>query len=784
MFPGRSPTKALHGNLSRSLSPASPSYSELFSPHRRGLHRSGGSMLFSAPPYDQRHGRSYGRRREHLLLRLDTYSNFSLPSSVASKPLHALTITTGATVPTAFYNNLISRYALSGELTVARTVFDEMPGRNDVSFNSMITAYSRAGHMGESFHLLSQMMFSGLRPTEFTFGGILSSLSGLHHALHLHPLILKTGLLHGEPFSGTTLLGVYGRHGRLDDARKIFQQMHTKSVATWNSMLTEFSRRKLSKDAMLLFKELLRTDIGWSEYSFLGVLSAINPSDGSEFGEQLHGLAISSGFDSYVAIANAIVNMYSSCVGICPAERMFISMSGRDLVSWNTMIAASSKSDRPVHALQLFSMMSFLDGFLPNESTLAIVVNTCTHLMMPEFGEFVHVKAIKLGLDMDDFVVSSLVDFYGKCKSLEDACSLFSEITEKNVASWNALLGSYSFKGSRYCIVLFQEMLRLGFRPNEFSFSSVLKWSSISELLQLHSLIVKMGYDSNEYVCCAITASYAAKDEAYEALRFVNSLVSPLSVAFANVLGGIHNKNGHYQETKRLISHLQGPDIVSGNIFITACARSGDYEEAFQFFKSMHAARGSPDSYAAVGLLSICTKLNSLVLGSLIHGLMIKASFDSFDVFAHNVLLDMYAKCGSFEGAFRIFEEMDERNLISWTALISALGLHGFAHDSLKTFKQMESEGFWPDHVSFVAVLSACRHGGLLDEGLSLFNRMKSEYGVEPEMDHYVCVVDLLCRCGQLNEAEHVISSMPFQPNAEMWRIFLKTCRNFASTEM
>ncbi|MQL83914.1 hypothetical protein Taro_016412 [Colocasia esculenta] len=743
--------------------------------------------------------RRYDRRGAGFLLQLTACANngslFSSDSRTA-KTLHALTIIVGAaaTMPTSFYNNLISAYATSGEWAMAdaRMMFDTMPHRNVVSYNSMTRAYSRAGNMGETFRLLFGMMLSGFRPTDFTFGGILSSSSpDLHVVFQLQPLILKTGLLHGGPFSGTALLGILGRHGRVDDSWKIFLQMRNRSVATWNSMMTELSRRRLNKDATLLFRELVRTGTGWSDCSFLGVLSAAaDPSDGSGFGEQLHGLATRTGFDSYVVIGNALVNMYSTCEGVSAAERMFRSMPERDLASWNTMIAAFSKSDRPVGALNLFSTMTSLDGFLPNESTCASVLKACTALTMPEFGEFVHAKATKLGLNMDGFVASSLVDFYGKCISLDDARTLLSETADKNVVSWNALLGGYSSKGSRHCVVLLGEMLRLGVRPNEFSFSSVLKWSSMSELPQLHSLIVKLGYDGNDYVSSAIAAVYAATDEACEALPFANGpsvSASSLPMALANVLGGIHNRRGDYEETKTLISHMQEPDLVSRNIFLTACARSGDYEEALRSFKCMHGSRGRRlplDRYAAVSLLSICTKLHHLHLGASIHGVMIRDNFESFDVFAHNVLLDMYAKCGSLEGSRRVFEEMGEKNLVSWTALVSAMGIHGRAHDALTTFERMVADGFWPDHVSCVAVLSACRHGGLSEEGMGLFNRMKDEYGVEPDMDHYVCVVDLLCRCGQLKEAEDVISGMPFQPNSTIWRIFLRGCRNFAKPKM
>ncbi|XP_042501928.1 pentatricopeptide repeat-containing protein At3g58590-like [Macadamia integrifolia] len=214
-----------------------------------------------------------------------------------------------------------------------------------------------------------------------------------------------------------------------------------------------------------------------------------------------------------------------------------------------------------------------------------------------------------------------------------------------------------------------------------------------------------------------------------------------------------------------------------------ACARNGDFMEVFDLFKSMQMSKTLPDKYTVMSLLSVCPKLNSLALGSSVHGFVIKNEVRCCDLFVCNVLIDMYSKCGSVGSAVKVFNQMRERNLISWTALISALGIHGYAHEALKRFREMELLGFKPDKVAFIAVLSACRHGGLVEEGLELFQCMKQMYRVEPEMDHYECVVDLLSRFGHLQEAEQLISMMPFQPNAIIWRSFLAGCNRFSHTE-
>ncbi|XP_008810229.3 pentatricopeptide repeat-containing protein At3g58590 [Phoenix dactylifera] len=694
-----------------------------------------------------------------------------------AKALHALSISSASNPPVTVHHALIAAYAAADDLDSARQVFERMPRRTSVSYNAIIAATARRGCAEDAWALLPRMMVAGVRPTRFTFGPILSSLSLEHRVgIQLHPLILKSGLFHADPYSGTALMGFLARNDRLDDAVKLFEEMPTKTVVTWNCIISGFSELGFVHDSMFLFRELLKTGIGPSECSFLSVLAAFRSSDCLHSMEQIHGLAVKVAMDSFLVVANALLRVYSSCSRTQAAERYFNELAIRDAVSFNTMITAFATSAAPERAMDFFLMMP-LEGLLPNESTFTSILNACASLDTMKYGELIHAKAIKHNLATGVFVGSSLVDFYAKYMSLDNAKRVFDGIAEKNVVCWNALISGYMNAGLPTTLVLLREMLSSGIRPNEFTFSSGLKQASALDLQELHALIIRMGYDSNEYVSSALIASYASHATVCDALALVSeSFVGPM-----NVMAGVYNRAGRYKEAQELLSKLQEPDNISWNILLTACVRGGDYSKAFQLFKQMQISGYLFDNYTAVSLLSVCSKINSLNLGSLLHGLIIKTNSGCSDTFVHNVLLDMYAKCGSLESCLRVFEEMDEKNLISWTALISALGFHGCAIEALEKFKQMEFEGFEPDRVAFLAVLSACSHGGFVEEGMMFFAQMRSDYGIEPEMDHYICVVDLLCKYGHLKEAERVISGMPFQPDAAIWRIFLQGCRRYGS---
>lgn len=674
-------------------------------------------------------------------------------------------------------NNVISMYASLGELSVARKLFDKMLERNVVSYNTVIGAYSRCGHVEEAWKMLLEMR-GGCRIalTQFTFSGLLSCESlDVCKGVQLQALTVKNGLFYADAFVGTALLGMYGRRGWLEEAVCTFEDMPCKSLVSWNSMISLLGRYGFVETSVFLFRELMRLEATLSKCSFVAVLSGFSCKQDLEFGEQIHGLLIKIGFEYEAVVVNSLINMYVKCVGTCLAEKMFeeVPVPIRDVVTWNTIIGAVAKSERPERALDYFLKMSN-GGVLPNTSTYLSLINCCIGLAIPYYGEVIHAKVVKNAFAFDVFVGSALVDLYAKCDNLEGAHRFFHEISGRNVVSWNALISGYSNKCSSTSIFLLREMLQLGYQPNESTFSAALRSSAALELQQLHCSITKKGYQNNAFVLSSLITSYAKNGLTSDALVFVTASDSPLLTVPFNISAGIYNKTGKYDETLKLLSLLEEPDSVSWNVMMAACARNDYYEEVFELFKQMNMLDIYPDNYTFVSLLSVCATRCNLALGSSVHGLIIKTYFNLRDTFLCNVLIDMYGKCGDIRSATKIFNETTNRNLITWTALISALGLSGHAHEALERFREMELLGFLPDSVALNAVLTACRHGSLVCEGIEFFRQMAMRYGVEPEMQHYHNVVDLLAKSGHVGDTEKVIASMPFPPNAMIWRSLLE----------
>ncbi|KMT15257.1 hypothetical protein BVRB_3g063660 [Beta vulgaris subsp. vulgaris] len=703
----------------------------------------------------------------------------------AVKSFHALTVTLGsyARQSTYFTNNVISLYALFQELHNARKVFDEMPERNLVSYNALISAYSRNEQVEDAWGLFYDMWVCGFRPTQYTFGGLLScDALDLRRGCVIHGLMLKNGLFFAEPHAGTSLICMFGRHGCVDEAVRVFDDMPHKSLVTWNSVISLLGYHGFMEESMVLFCRVIRSSYVLSESTLVGLLSGFVGQKGQEFGQQVHCLVIKKGLNFDVSTSNALLNVCVKCMDFSSAERLFEELPFRDVVTFNTLIGALARSEGSERGLELLLRMLY-ENILPNKTTYVGVINCCANLQRQLCGEYIHAKVIRNSMKIDVFVGSALVDFYGKCDMLVSARRCFDELCERTVVSWNSLIAAFTSKNGSTSLGLFREMLQLGDCPNEFTFSAVLKSSSVFELQQLHSLTIRMGYLQNEYVVTLLITSYTKYGLIHDALLIAKSTETLLSVVSSNVIAAAYSRKSEPDKSLEILSRLDEPNTVSWNILTSTCSHNGYHTEALEVFKHMLEVQSYPDNYTFVSVLSSCTSLRSLALGSSIHGLLIKSNFERCDTFVYNILIDMYAKCGCVEDSLKIFNVTPDKNLITWTTIISALGYHGWVFQALERFKEMENLGIKPDAVSFLAVLSACRYGGLVKEGIDLFSRMQRLYGLEPKMDHYHGVVDLLSRHGHLKEAEQVISSMPFPPNALIWRSFLEGCKRWTVTQ-
>ncbi|KAF5472548.1 hypothetical protein F2P56_009259 [Juglans regia] len=362
----------------------------------------------------------------------------------------------------------------------------------------------------------------------------------------------------------------------------------------------------------------------------------------------------------------------------------------------------------------------------------------------------IHAFSIRHGVplsnpDMGKHLIFTIVSL---SSPMSYAQHIFSKLQGPNIFTRNTMIKGYAESANpRPAVELYYQMHMSSMEPDThtypFLLKAVAKLTAVREGEKIHSIAIKNGFESLVFVQNSLVHMYAAC--------------------------------GHAECAHRMFELTPEKDLVAWNSVINGYALNGMPNEALTLFREMGLEGVQPDGFTMVSLLSACAELGALALGRRAHVYMFKVGL-SANLHANNSLLDLYAKCGSIRDAQKIFDEMKERNVVSWTSLIVGLAVNGFGKEALELFKDLEREGFVPTVVTFVGVLYACSHCGMVDEGFNYFERMKKEYGLVPRIEHYGCMVDLLGRSGKVKEAYEYIQNMPLQPNAVIWRTLLGAC--------
>jgi len=396
------------------------------------------------------------------------------------------------------------------------------------------------------------------------------------------------------------------------------------------------------------------------------------------------------------------------------------------------------------------------EGLSPDCFTFPFLLKACARLLDSKLGIKLHGLVVKAGCESDAFVNTSLVSLYGKCGFIDNAFKVFDDIPEKNVAAWTAIISGYIGVGKcREAINMFRRLLDMGLRPDSFSLVRVLAaCTRIGDLRSgewIDDYITKIGMVRNVFVATSLVDFYV--------------------------------KCGNMERACSVFDGMLEKDIVSWSSMIQGYASNGLPKEALDLFFKMLNEGFRPDCYAVVGVLCACARLGALELGNWASNLMDRNEFLGNPVLG-TALIDMYAKCGRMDSAWEVFRGMRKKDIVVWNAAISGLAMSGHVKAAFGLFGQMEKSGIEPDGNTFVGLLCACTHAGLVDEGRQYFNSMERVFTLTPEIEHYGCMVDLLGRAGFLDEAHQLVKSMPMEANAIVWGALLGGCRLHRDTQL
>ncbi|KAK3418736.1 hypothetical protein EUGRSUZ_H03306 [Eucalyptus grandis] len=371
---------------------------------------------------------------------------------------------------------------------------------------------------------------------------------------------------------------------------------------------------------------------------------------------------------------------------------------------------------------------------------------------------------------------------------------LFSHVENPNGFSWTTMMRAFVQNDSpQSAVFLYKLMLNQNVGPDNYTYPILVQACSLrfSELegKQVHDHVLKLGFDSDVYVQNTLINLYSVHGKMKDARKLFDESIVLDTVSWNSILAGYVQvgNTGRVVDAYELFNQMEEKDMVSWSALISCYEQNGMYDEALVMFKEMAGRGVRVDEVVVISVLSVCAHLSAGEMGKLIHGLSVKLGIESYvnlqNALIHMYSIYMYMKCGCVENALDVFQLMEDKGVSTWNAMILGFAMNGLVGRSLSTFLEMKNCGITPNDITFIGVLGACRHMGLVDEGCFHFDSMVQEYKIEPNVKHYGCMVDLLGRAGKLKEAEELIESMPMAPDVSTWGALLGACRKHGDIE-
>ncbi|XP_030925207.1 pentatricopeptide repeat-containing protein At4g20770-like [Quercus lobata] len=634
------------------------------------------------------------------------------------------------------WNAILGAHCKAGNLHDAYTLFVKMPERNTVSWNTLISAFARSGFEKKALDAYDSMISEAFLPTRFTLASVFSACGALEDSKsgrRCHGLVIKIGL-DVNMYVANALLCMYAKCGLLRDAIRVFEDMPEHNEVTFTAMMGGLVQTDRVVEALEMFRLMCRKGIGIDSVSLSSILGVCARGVCGDFGQddlnavlsynvhgqQVHGLTIKLGFERDLHLNNSLLDMYAKNGDMDSAEKVFANLSEVSVVSWNVMIAGYGQKYQSEKAVEYLQRMQ-CSGFDPDEVTYINLLAAC----------------IKSG-------------------DIETGRRMFDSMPCPSVSSWNAMLSGYAQSGNhKEAIKLFREMQFQSVHSDRTTLAIILSSCAATGLLesgkQVHAASQKAFFHTDIYVASGLVGMYA--------------------------------KCGKTEMATRIFSNMSELDIVCWNSMIAGFSFNSLDMEAFTLFKQMRQNGMCPTQFSYATVLSCCAKVSSSFQGRQVHAQIAKDGYMN-DIFVGIALIDMYSKCGDVDGARCFFDMMPGKNTVTWNEMIHGYAQNGHGYEAVCLYNDMISSGEKPDGITFVAVLTACSHSGLVDVGIEIFDSMHQEHGVEPFLDHYTCIIDSLGRAGRFHEAEMLIDKMPYKDDPVIWEVLLSSCRVHANVNL
>lgn len=471
-------------------------------------------------------------------------------------------------------------------------------------------------------------------------------------------------------------------------------------------------------------------------------------------GRAIHAKFIKGSLPLSLFLQNHLLNMYVKCGDVIGGLKVFEEMPQKNVVSWSAVIAGFIQNGYVGGALSLFAQMHGEGMTKPNEFTMVSALQACSLAESVAHAHQIYALIVKSGFESNVFLVNAFLTALVRHGKLTEALEVFQSCPEKDIVSWNTMMGGYLQFSFKEIPGFWYLMNHKVIKPDNFTFTTILTGLAALSHLQLgtqvHGQLIKSGY--GDEICVG------------------NSLVD------------MYIKNQKLAEGFKAFDEMPQKDVCSWSQMAAGCLQCGEPRKALAVIIQMKKVGVKPNRFTMATALNACANMASLEVGKQIHGLRIKLG-DDIDVCVDNALLDMYAKCGCMDSVWWAFQTMKDYTVISWTTLIMACAQNGQAKEALEMFDEMRKRSVEPNYITFICVLYACCQGRFIDEGWKYFSSMTKDHGISPGEDHYVCMVNLLGRAGLTKEAMDLILTMPFEPGAPVWQTLLCACQIHGDVE-
>ncbi|KAK7406995.1 hypothetical protein VNO78_08633 [Psophocarpus tetragonolobus] len=665
------------------------------------------------------------------------------------RAIHCLSIKSGMLGDISLGNALIDMYAKCGDLSSSECLYEEMECKDVVSWNSIIRGSICNGDPEKALYYFKRMTVSEETADSVSLSCAISassSLGELAFGQSIHGLGIKLGYKESSHVSvANTLISLYSQCEDIKAAERVFREIDFKDIVSWNAMMEGFaSNGKVNE----VFDLLVEMQIVGSFPPDIVTLTTILPLCAelmlSREGRSIHAFAIRRQMVSdHVMLLNSLIDMYSKGNLVEKAEFLFNSTTEKDSVSWNVMISGYSYNWYSDEAQKLFREM-LRQGPNCSSFTVFAILSSCNSLNSLHFGKSVHCWQLKSGFLNHILLINFLMHMYINCGDMTASFSILQENSAlADIASWNTLIvGCVRYDHYREALETFKLMRQEP--PFNYDSITLVKIFSACANLELFSLGKSLH-------------GLALKSPLGSDTRVQNSLIT------------MYDRCKDINSAKIVFKFCSTTNLCSWNCMISALSHNEESREALELFGHLPF---EPNEITLVGVLSACTQIGVQIHGKQVHAHAFRTGIQH-NSFISAALIDLYSNCGRLDTALQVFRHAKEKSESVWNLMISAYGYHGKGEKAIKLFQEMCESGARVSKSTFVSLLSACSHSGLVKQGLWYYESMLEKYGVQPEIEHQVYMVDMLGRSGRLDEAYEFAKGCD---NSGVWGTLLSVC--------